>query len=52
MGNSYEPSVLDRLHKAEMVILKDFQAICEKYDINYLSIDDDINFEKYFRIPT
>ncbi len=38
MGNSYEPSVLDRLHKAELNILKDFQAICEKYDINYFAI--------------
>lgn len=38
MYGSYEKSVLDRLHKAEMVILKDFIAICEKYDINYFAI--------------
>lgn len=38
MYGSYEKSVLDRLHKAEMVILKDFIAICEKYDISYFAI--------------
>lgn len=38
MYGSYEKSVLDRLHKAEMVMLKDFIAICEKHDISYFAI--------------
>ena len=38
MYGSYDEAVLKRLHNAEMVILKDFIAICEKYDINYFAI--------------
>lgn len=38
MYGSYDKAVLERLHKAEMVILKDFIAICEKHNINYFAI--------------
>lgn len=38
MYAAYEDAVLERLHKAEMTMLKDFIAICEKYDINYFAI--------------
>lgn len=31
----YDPDVLKKLQKAEIEILKDFDALCDKYSIDY-----------------
>ena len=31
----YDPEVLQKLQKVELEMLKDFDALCEKYDIDY-----------------
>ena len=34
----YQPEILDKLHKAEIEMLKDFMSVCEKHKINYFAI--------------
>lgn len=38
MYGEYEPQVLDRLHRAEMILFKDFAKLCEKNNIEYFAI--------------
>lgn len=34
----YDPEILDRLHKVELSVLKEFVRVCEKYDIQYFAL--------------
>ena len=38
MYGEYEPQVLEKLHKAELSMLKDFARLCEENDIEYFAI--------------
>lgn len=38
MYGEYEPEVLERLHRAEMIMLKDFMELCDKNNIEYFAI--------------
>ena len=35
MYGEYDPQVLEKLHKAELEMLKDFAELCEKNKIEY-----------------
>ena len=34
-NRSYDPFVLDKLHRVQVQILNDFIQVCEKYDLKY-----------------
>lgn len=38
MYKQYEPKVLERLHREELSVLKEFIRICDKYEIDYFAL--------------
>ena len=37
-SKSYDPEILEKLHQVHLQILRDFMAVCEKYNLKYFPV--------------
>ena len=38
VNKPYEKEVLDKLHRVQVEILRDFDAVCEKHQLHYFAV--------------